>query len=120
MFVTITGKATGEGYATKFRIAKPAGYPASNWRLLEAHYEELNLLERYREQANGEIANMFDNAVTFVEVSKSTDLDAFIAATCDKEEATFGLNHWRTVLKRELAACDAFKNRAVASGLGLI
>lgn len=119
LFVAVTIRGAGDGYATKFRIAKPAGCSAENWRLVKAHYYELNLFERYREQANSEIANLFDNTVTFVEISNSTNVGAFIARMCDREELTFGVNHWRTVLKRELAESTVFKNRAVATALGL-
>lgn len=120
LFVTVMQKANGAGYATNFTIRRPMGYSAINWRLLEAHYTKLNLLERYRLQANYEIANLFDIAVTFVQSGGSTDVGAFLNTLCDKEAAIFGVSHWRTVLKRELAESEVFKNRAVAAGLDLI
>ncbi len=109
LFVVINTQPNSVAYAVRFSLLKPNGFDKSYWDVIEAHFEKLKLIQRYKNEANDEIATAFELSKAHIS-DGGISVKNFLLRICDSEEAKFGKSHWRVVLKRQLAKTQEFTN----------
>jgi len=114
--VRLSTRPNALAYGVEFTLcdAIPAGCSRDEWDLILSHYNELKLLSKFKNQSNSEISNTFSVCVAHLKDGGSS-MAAFLTHICDDEEAIFGLNHWRVVLKRALARSGDFEMHVLAA-----
>jgi len=108
LFVSLITRQGARGFGTQFSIARPASITNNDvWALVESHFDELNLLERFKDQANNEISSTFDTCVSHLE-DRGASVERFLSEMSRRYRAVFGANHWRIVLWDALAQNQIF------------
>ena len=90
-----------------FAMQRPDNVADYIWEILEAHYEQLKLIEQYNENVNDEISCVHNSCVAHLR-NGGTSLSGFINDLLIPEEHLFGTNHWRVVLMKKLANSNVF------------
>lgn len=82
------------------------------YALIERHFEKLNLLNRYKEKAIQEIAEIRNTYLveTFDNEEQYKLFTSKQRMKCDLDIREYGRNHWRVVLLRACADSEVFKN----------
>jgi 5-methylcytosine-specific restriction endonuclease McrA len=114
--VTLVPSPAADAIGARFEIRCPSTTPAHVWATIENHFTKLNLLERYSEFVNEEIASALDACVDHV-CDGGHNATNFLIRTASRLDAVFGTNHWRVVLCRALAGSHVFLDM-VASKVG--
>lgn len=96
-------------FCASFRIEKPTNTATSTWTVIENHFRELKLLEKYRENANDEIVGVVNFCTAYLKTG-GTNITAFLEELAKGDAEIFGENHWRIVLMRSLALNNDFAN----------
>lgn len=87
----------------QFFIHRPVtGIPNAQWSLIESHFEELGLLQKYQDMVNHETSAVFDICVEHVR-NGGAGVTAFLNGIATRNAQVFGVNHWRVVLWNALA-----------------
>jgi hypothetical protein len=90
-----------------FDLVRPGGFSAAKFVLIETHFEKLNLLDRYKDQAHTEFLALRDAALA--RESKTVDvLRQFLTQYLKRREATLGPLNWRLALFRKLIEHQPF------------
>lgn len=90
-----------------FDLVRPARFSAAKFALIESHFEELELLARYKDQAHTEFMALRDAALAR-EAKKVVVLRKFLENYLKLREKTLGPLNWRIVLYRKLMAYAPF------------
>lgn len=106
--VNLHEKGGLSGVGATFSLVRPHGVPDDMWQLIKSHFDRLNLLDRYDEQGNDEIAEILSDCRTFVEAGGG-DVRQFLSALAKDRCAVYGRNHWRAVLMESLAVHKNFE-----------
>ncbi len=108
-FLSVRARIQDEALILSYRIRRPDGMAQRIFRHLQAHFDVLNLADRYRRMALDHLGEYYPT----LRRTYGEDEDAgrvanlLIEAACDAEEAS-GPNFWRAKLYRALAADNAF------------
>ena len=83
-------------------MQRPAGIPNALWLLIVSHYTRLNLVARYDERGNDEIAEILSDCRVYL-VAGGPDARTFLQGLADERKSVYGLNHWIAVLMEAMA-----------------
>jgi len=72
------------------------------WNLIDSHYRELDLLNRYKEEVNNEVSDIYDTCCSHIE-DGGGNIPQFLLNMSERNGQVFGVNHWRVVLWTALA-----------------
>jgi len=90
-----------------FDLVRPVGFSAAEFVLIESHFQTLNLLARYKDQAHTEFLALRDAALA--RESKTVDvLRQFLNQYLKRREVTLGPLNWRLALFRNLSSISLF------------
>lgn len=108
LHVTLATKPNSKAVGARFRLERAASI-ADNalWNLIESHFQRLELLDRYSEQVDNEVSEIFDSCVAHLQ-DGGNDVVHFLNIVSSSHSAIFGVNHWRVVLWRALSADQNF------------
>lgn len=95
------------GVAATFALTPPAA-PTAAWPIVEAHFRELRLIERYDELASDEISEFLKSCASYVSTG-GPNPELFLQAEARKARQTWGRNHWRAVLMDALSRHPDFR-----------
>ncbi|WP_431129670.1 HNH endonuclease [Variovorax paradoxus] len=84
-----------------FDLVRPASFSAAKFALIESHFEKLELLARYKDQAHTEFLALHDAALAR-EAKTVVVLRKFLKNYLEQREKTLGPLNWRIALYREL------------------
>jgi hypothetical protein len=101
--VTLHETPALNGVGATFSLYHPATVPNALWRLIESHFTRLNLLARYDERGNDEIAEILADCRVFSDTSEGGDVGAFLLARAMDRVSVHGRNHWIAALMKCLA-----------------
>ncbi len=106
LFVEVT--KDGQSFNIKFFL-KNIGVSKPLFRIIETHYKKLNLLERFRENANDVISEL-RNTMESREGLQINDIRSLVLNKEAKNKISFGHNYWRSILRIELVNNKDFIN----------
>ncbi len=89
------------GVGAKFSL-KQGEVDDDDWRLIEAHFDRLHLIDRYNEDANDEIAEMLEAGAIHRQTG-GPEVRNFFLNLAQASGDVFGRSNWRAVLLRALA-----------------
>ena len=115
LFTTLHGKDLKAFYAT-FELRRPANVLLEDWRLVEAHYENLELLERFSDASTNWIPEIFNICVSHMR-GGGGGVGNFLRIYLNRESRDVGNNHWKVSLHRRLAMSVQFANAVLAEAL---
>ena len=84
-----------------FDLVRPAGFSTAKFALIESHFEKLELLARYRDQAHTEFLALRDAALAR-EAKTVGVLRKFLDNYLERRVETLGPLNWRIALHRKL------------------
>lgn len=90
-----------------FRLVRPAGFAPAEFKLIESHFEKLELLSRYKDQAHTEFLVLRDAAVAR-EAKTVPALRRFLDRFLQQREITLGPLNWRIALYKAIVVDIAF------------
>lgn len=90
-----------------FDLVQPAGFGISNFELIKSHFEKLELLIRYKDQAHTEFMVLRDAAVAR-EAKTVPVLRSFLNRFLQQREITLGPLNWRISLYKAVVKDNSF------------
>lgn len=99
--------------AVSFGLVKPAGFGAVRFSLIESHFEKLELLHRYKDEAHSEFMSLRDSAMAR-EARTVRELRTFLQRYLKRRQATLGPLNWRMALYGELIQHTPFLRQCLA------
>lgn len=115
LHVKIMSNPNIEAFGFQFFIQKPNNFPVVKWNIIENHFKYLKLLKRYEDNANDEYVTCLEAAKAHVRYGGS-NIQQFVNDSCNHEAVKFGINHWRFVLKTQLASTQKFIDVVMGGG----
>lgn len=89
--------------AAEFSLVRPPAITDDQlWALIESHYDNLHLLNSYREEVNNEIFEIYEVCCCHL-ADGGNNVVNFLNGLSNSNAAILGANHWRVVLWRALA-----------------
>ncbi len=85
-----------------FSIQKPRRFRREAWAIIETHFESLNLIERFTNHSNDEIAEILADCRVYSEAG-GTDVRQFLRIKANERAQVYGGSHWQCILMAELA-----------------
>jgi len=108
LHINLTHKNETKAISGKFYIKRPnSDINDTIWELIESHYKELNLLDRYHELLNDEIYVILLSCVAHIK-DGGKSIKGFLNNQIVYQTQVFGANHWRIVLWNALSENDFF------------
>ena len=105
--VTLNVSLDGRTVGARFSIVKPGNMPPALWKIVQSHFSGLNLLDRYLELGNGEIADMLASCNVYLQAG-GANARTFLRLQAADWAEIFGENHWRAVLAATLCNHPSF------------
>lgn len=96
-----------------FVLVRPARFNVARFALIEKHFEKLELLRRYQEQAHTEFDDFRDNACAR-EATTVRQLRTFLQNYINRRTQRLGPLHWRLALYRSMVADTPFLQSCLA------
>ncbi len=90
-----------------FDLVRPAGFGVAKFGLIESHFEKLELLSRYKDQAHTEYLVLRDAAIAR-EAKTVPVLRAFLNRFLQQREITLGPLNWRIALYKAIVVDTPF------------
>lgn len=103
--VTLHQVAGFSGVGATFALVKPHGISNTNWALLKSHFDKLDLIERYNQLGNDEVAEIISVCKIHLDEG-GVSAKSFLKARAIDERKIHGRNHWRAVLMGQMAAAQ--------------
>jgi hypothetical protein len=100
--VSLLHEQHAAGVGASFSLHRPPDIAPSDWSIIESHFKNLHLIERYTEQSNDEIAEILADCGAFL-IEGGRNAARFLERRASERASTYGENNWRVVLMRELA-----------------
>lgn len=109
---TIIENPTTNAVGANFKLSRPDGIDDCIWEIIEAHYDRLELLKLYNENANSEIAELQNICISCWKNygGDKRRLKRFIKAIIDGKALLCGENNWKIALYRGLIKSQKFIN----------
>lgn len=107
LYVDIISSPNTDAFGFQFSIQMPDGFPIRSWTVIENHFMHLKLLKRYADNANDEYITCLEMAKAHI-LHGGTNIQQFIEDFCIHESIKFGSNHWRVILKNQIASTQKF------------
>ncbi|KXO84078.1 HNH endonuclease [Acinetobacter venetianus] len=108
-FLFVNVNYSNSTFDIKFFLKNKNGIDSVFFNIIENHYNNLKLLERFNSKSN-EIVSEFENSIagSLTKLSLEDALECS-KATIDLERIRLGFNHYENVLKLELCKGEAFR-----------
>jgi len=106
-YLKVSLTSIGDAYAATYTLEQPNTVNNNDWELIVRHYTKLDLLQKYKDNTNDEIVEILDNCVAHIEDGGGS-ARSFLRRMANAEQNRFGTNHWRSILKLELANNQSF------------
>ena len=90
-----------------FHLVRPTGFNIANFKIIESHFDKLELLARYKDQAHTEFLALRDAALAR-EAKTVPALRKFLTKYLERRKETLGPLNWRIALYSELEASTPF------------
>jgi hypothetical protein len=100
--VTLHENAALQGVGATFSMRRPAGIPSALWPLIVSHFTRLNLIARYDERGNDEIAEILSDCRVHLDAG-GLDARTFLQGRANDRKAVYGRNQWIAVLMEAMA-----------------
>jgi hypothetical protein len=94
---------SASGVGAIFSIARPSGFSTKAWTVIKSHFARLNLIDRYTNQSNDEIAEILADCAVYAEAG-GLDVRKFLKERARERAAIHGESHWQVVLMRAIAS----------------
>lgn len=94
----------GNNWLPRFRLEQPDNVPDNIFNLIESHYQQLDLLNRFSSSSNQIISNLSYTIKTF----GGDGIQEKTEELCQKLAPVLGYNHRQVVLTRALGASEQF------------
>ena len=92
--------ATGVGAV--FSVVRPTCFSEDAWSVIESHFCNLNLIDRYTDLSNDEIAEVLTDCGIYLNTGGKRVRD-FLSLKAAERIQIFGISHWQVVLMNQLA-----------------
>jgi hypothetical protein len=102
-----------EGIETNFYLNNPNDIENDLFSLIESHYRGLNLLERFSENSDEVITEFINSIKPCTERLTIEEIREVVDEGCEENNATFGFNYWKSILKSELINNENFVNEFI-------
>lgn len=106
-FLNVNLVSLGGALTATYSLTRPDSVQDNMWKLIENHYSQLGLLEKFKNSTNDDITEVTNICVAHMR-DNGDSLSNFLSLLTDGEEEIFGVNYWRAVLKRALANSEDF------------
>jgi hypothetical protein len=93
---------------TVFSLRNENGIDIKLFSMLEDHYNNLRLFKRFSEEADGVVSSFKNVIETHREDNTLAKTKEFITKVIEKEQISFGINYWQSILKLWLINNDDF------------
>jgi hypothetical protein len=90
------------GVGANFSVTRPHGIGNDLWNLIESHFRRLNLIARYDERGNEEIAEQLASCRSYRDAG-GPDAGLFLANQANDRRQVHGRNHWIAVLMEAMS-----------------
>ncbi len=94
----------------KYYLSNQSNIDNDLYKLIESHYKELDLLNRYNDRFNSNYTEIFNSLNNSTFKGKPNLVQTFLISDYNENVPSFGINHYRLVLKEALANNDDFVN----------
>jgi len=84
-----------------FDLVRPSGFSLTKFRIVESHFNKLELLSRYKDQSHTEFSMLRDAAIAR-ETKSVVTLKKFLQSFLAQRESTLGPLNWRIALYKSL------------------
>lgn len=101
--VDLKTSAATTGVGAVFSIARPHRFSKGAWAVIESHFERLNLISRYTDLSNDEIAEILADCKIYLRAG-GTKVKRFLKRRAEERSIIYGASHWQAVLMDKLAA----------------
>ena len=91
-----------DGVGAIFSISRPPGVADELWELIDSHFRRLNLIDRYDERGNDEVAEILSDCRQFRDAGGQNAQD-FLSGRAQDRAGVYGRNHWIPVLMNAMA-----------------
>lgn len=108
-FLVVRAALRRTAISLAFRVMRPSGMTYAKYLHIKSHFSTLNLANRYRLMSLAHLRDLYRPLARFYgdDENPSRVRDNLLQRASDFE-ADYGLNDWRAVLYRSLAAIDEF------------
>ncbi len=100
--VTLHEIAGFSSVGATFSLTKPIGIIDELWSLISSHFLRLNLVNRYDELGNDEIAEILKDCRIYLD-SGGRNIRRFLSGRAKDRREIYGRNHWVAVLMNSMA-----------------
>jgi 5-methylcytosine-specific restriction endonuclease McrA len=100
--VDLKTSAATTGVGAVFSITRPYRFSKSAWAVIESHFERLNLIARYTDLSNDEIAEILADCKIYLGAG-GTRVKRFLKQRAAERSIIYGASHWQAVLMEKLA-----------------
>lgn len=100
--VDLKTSAATTGVGAVFSIARPHRFSKSAWAVIESHFGRLNLIARYTDLSNDEIAEILADCQIYLR-SGGTNVKRFLKQRAAERSNIYGSSHWQAVLMNKIA-----------------
>ncbi len=97
-----------------FSLANPNGVDAVLYSIIETHYTRLNLLNRFKMNSNEVITNVEHQILANKNILARQQIIDVIIEQNNRNRATLGFNHWKSLLSIELTSCNPYMDSLFA------
>ncbi|WP_443693287.1 hypothetical protein ACRZ5O_12220 [Pseudomonas protegens] len=98
-----------KGVGANFSLTRPIGLVDDLWDLITSHFQRLNLIDRYDELGNDEVAEILKDCRIHLD-SGGQDIRVFLSGRAEDRRSIYGRNHWIAVLMDAMARHANFDN----------
>lgn len=99
LYCEITVEPGGTWARASYRIERPTSLSQRDFLLIENHFRELDLLNRYSRAAARELAEVRDGVVSATRLGEAS-ARSLLSGALESLRRNRGVNHWRTALHR--------------------
>lgn len=97
-----------------YALVRPAHFRAGKFRIIEKHFEKLELLDRYKDQSHSEFTILRDAALAR-EANTVATLRRFLLQFLERRKETLGPLNWKVALYEELITHRPFLGECLAT-----
>ena len=100
--------------AVDFNLIRPQYFKVDKFDLIERHFDNLELIQRYRDQAHTEFVGLRDAALARKAKSKKT-LVGFLSDYIKQRESSIGAGNWKIALYKAITGSKEFLDDVMTS-----
>ena len=118
LFVKIEIDEEEQSLIVDFSVENRYGIESELYRKIENHFVDLEICSRYEEGCSEVISSLQDDVVNNLDIGASRDdIKSSILNKCSREQARYGVNYWRAILKQACAENDEILDYIISKSL---